>query len=124
MVRKSREAIGRILSVWIVEFFKLLGRRPLHPINAECPICHQMVRLHYKKAGRRHLLAHARAYTRALYEGSRYCAHYTARMKCAGSGNLAKFDPRPNENQHFKATKAFNSRLNLDRNGNDRPRFA
>jgi hypothetical protein len=37
-----------------------------------------MVRLHCKKAGRRHLLAHARAYTRALYEGSRYCAHYTA----------------------------------------------
>ena len=115
MVRKSREAIGRILSVWIVEFFKLLGRRRLHPINAECPICHQMVRLHCKKAGRRHLLAHARAYTRALYEGSRYCAHYTAQMKCVGSGNLANFDPHPNENQHFKATKAFNPRLNLDR---------
>jgi hypothetical protein len=45
-------------------------------------------------------------------------------MKCGGSGNLAKFDPRPNENQHFKATKAFNPGLNLDRNGNDRPRFA
>jgi hypothetical protein len=83
-----------------------------------------MVRLHYKKAGRRHLLAHARAYTRALYEGSRFCAHYTAKMKCGGSGNLAKFDPRPNENQHFKATKAFNPGLNLDRNGNDRSRFA
>jgi hypothetical protein len=66
-----------------------------------------MVRLHCKKAGRRHLFAHARAYTRALYEGSRYGAHYTAKMKCVGSGNLAMFDPRPNETQHFKATKAF-----------------
>src|SRR5437763_16800128 len=107
MVRKSREAIGRILSVWIVEFFKLLGGRRLHPLNAECPICRQMVRLHYKKAGRRHLLAHARAYRRALYEGSRYCAHYAAKMKCVGSNSLAEFDPRPNETQHFKVTKTF-----------------
>ena len=50
----------RILSVWVLEFIKLLGRRRLHPLNAECPICHQMVRLHYNKAGRRHLFAHAR----------------------------------------------------------------
>jgi hypothetical protein len=41
--------------------------------------------------------SHARAYSRSLYEGSRYCAHYTARMKCIGSGMLAKFEPRPNE---------------------------
>ena len=72
----------RNLSVWVVEFIKLLGRRRLHPLNAECPICHQMVRLHYNNAGRRHLLAHARACSRALYEGSRYRAHYTANIKC------------------------------------------
>jgi hypothetical protein len=53
-----------ILSVWVIEFTKLLGGRRLHPLNAECPICHQMVRLHYNKAGRRHLLAHARDRTR------------------------------------------------------------
>ena len=64
----------RILGVWAIEFIKLLARRRLHPLNAECPICHQMVRLHYNKAGRRHLFAHARAYSRTLYEGSRYGA--------------------------------------------------
>jgi len=95
----------RNLSVWVVEFIKLLGRRRLHPLNAECPICHQMVRLHYNNAGRRHLLAHARACSLTLYEGARYCVHYTAKIKCLGSGTLAKFDPRPNENQHFKLPK-------------------
>ena len=64
----------RILGVWAIEFIKLLARRRLHPLNAECPICHQMVRLHCNKAGRRHLFAHARAYSRTLYEGSRYGA--------------------------------------------------
>ena len=97
----------RSLSVWVVEFIKLLGRRRLHPLNAECPICHQMVRLHYNNAGRRHLLAHARACSRALYEGSRYRAHYTANVKCRGSGTPARFDPRPNEDQHFKAPKCL-----------------
>jgi len=92
----------RILVVWCTEFLKLLGGRRLHPLNAECPICHQMVRLHYNRGGRRHLLAHARACSRALYEGSRYSAHYTARVKCGGSDVLVRFDPRPNENQHFK----------------------
>jgi hypothetical protein len=96
--------MARLLSIWLIEFFKLLGRQRLHPINAECPICHQMVRLHYKKSGRRHLIAHARAYTCALYEGSRYCPHYTANMRCVGSGTPANFDPRPNEKQHFKAS--------------------
>jgi len=95
----------RILSVWVVEFLKLLGRRRLHPLNAACPICHQMVRLHYNGAGRRHLLAHARASSRTLYEGARYCAHYREKIKCLGSGTLAKFDPRPNENQRFKPPK-------------------
>ena len=61
------ETTMRILSVWVLEFIKLLGRRRLHPLNAQCPICHQMVRLHYNKAGRRHLFAHARAYSRTLY---------------------------------------------------------
>jgi hypothetical protein len=103
------EATMRILSVWVIEFIKLLGRRRRHPLNAECPICHQMVRLHYNKAGRRHLFGHARAYSRALYEGSRYRAHYIAKMKikCLGSGIPAKFDPRPNENQHFKPPKSL-----------------
>jgi hypothetical protein len=99
------EATMGILFVWVIEFIKLLGRRRLHPLNAECPICHQMVRLHYNKAGRRHLLAHARACSLTLYEGARYCVHYTAKIKCLGSGTLAKFDPRPNENQHFKLPK-------------------
>ena len=90
------------ITVWFIEFLKILGRRRLHPLNAECPICHQMVRLHYNKAGRRHLLVHARAYSRALYEGSRYSAHYAAELKCVGSGTLAKFEPRPNENLRFK----------------------
>ena len=97
----------RILSVWVLEFIKLLGRRRLHPLNAQCPICHQKVRLHYNKAGRRHLFAHARAYSRTLYEGSRYGAHYTAKIKCVGSGMLAKFDPRPNESQQFKLPKSL-----------------
>jgi hypothetical protein len=53
------------------------------------------------------MFAHARAYSRALYEGSRYCVHYTAKMKCIGSGMLAKFDPRPNEAQYFNPPKSL-----------------
>ena len=93
----------RISIIWVIESIKLLARRPLDPVNAECPFCHQMVRLHYNRAGWRHLLAHARA----LYEGSRYSAHYIANAKCLGSGTLAKFDPHPNENQHFKWPKSL-----------------
>ena len=37
----------RIFSIWALELLKLVGRRRLHPLNVECPICHQMVRLHY-----------------------------------------------------------------------------
>jgi hypothetical protein len=103
----SHEATMRIFSVWVFEFLKLIGRRPLYPLNAECPFCQQMVRLHYNKAGRRHLFAHARAYSRALYEGYHYGAHYSARMKCLGSGTLATFDPRPNEKQHFGTPKSL-----------------
>jgi hypothetical protein len=101
------EATMRALSVWVIELVKILGRRRLHPLNAECPICHQMVQLHYNRAGRRHLLAHARTYSSALYEGSRYGAHYTAKMKCIGSGALARFDPRPNETQNFRTPKSL-----------------
>jgi hypothetical protein len=107
MARKSPEAMVRALSVWVLEFIKLVGQRRLHPVNAECPICHQMVRLHYRKAGRHHIFAHARAYSRALYEGSRYCVHYTARIRCLGSGTPAKFDPHPSENQHFNTPKSL-----------------
>ena len=64
-----------------------------------------MVRLRYNKAGRQHMFAHARAYSRALYEGSRYCAHHSAKMKCIGSGMLAKFDPRPTEPERFDIPK-------------------
>jgi hypothetical protein len=102
MLKKSRETTMRILSVWVTEFVKFLGRRRLHPLNAECPICHQMVRLHYNKAGRRHLFAHACAYSRRLYEGARYGAHYPTAIKCVGSGALVTFNPRPNETQRFK----------------------
>jgi hypothetical protein len=95
------------LSIWIVEFIKLVGRRRLHRVNAECPVCHQMVSLHYRKSGRRHVVAHARACSRALYDGSQYAVHYTAKLKCLGSGMLAKFDPRPNENQYFNPPRSL-----------------
>lgn len=89
--------------VWLVEFGKLLvgkllGGRRLHPIAAQCPICQQMVRLHVNKAGRRHVFAHARE----LYEGARLSVHYTAEVKCIGSGAPKPFDPRPTEHQRFK----------------------
>ena len=58
----------RHLSVWVIEFFKLLGGQRLRPLTAQCPICQQMVRLHLNRAGRRHVFAHARA----LYEGARF----------------------------------------------------
>lgn len=88
----------RHLSVWVVEFAKLLGGRRLHPLVTPCPICRQMVRLHVNKAGRRHMFGHARE----LYEGSRLAVHYAADIKCVGSGGVKVFDPRPNEHQHFK----------------------
>ena len=88
----------RLVSVWAMELIKLLGGRRLHPVITQCPFCHQMVRLHVNKAGRRHVLAHARA----LYEGSRLRVHYAAKVKCVGSGTPRTFDPRPNEHQKFK----------------------
>lgn len=86
------------LSVWVLELFKLLGGRRLHPLTTQCPICEQTVRLHVNRAGRRHVFAHART----LYEGSRFSTHYAANMKCVGSGSAMLFDPRPNERQRFK----------------------
>lgn len=88
----------RHISTWLIELFKLFGGRRLHPLRTQCPICGQMVRLHVDKAGRRHVFAHARA----LFEGSRFSAHYSAKNRCAGSGNPMHFDPRPNERQRFK----------------------
>jgi hypothetical protein len=88
----------RHLSVWLFELLKLLGRRRLHPLTTQCPICRQMVRLHVNKAGRRHVFAHARA----LYEGSEFSVHYVAKVRCVGSGNPMRFDPRPNEHHRFK----------------------
>ena len=90
----------RHLSVWVIEFIKLVGGRRLHPLVTRCPACQQIVRLHVNKAGRRHVFAHARE----LYEGSRFSVHYAAKFKCvcAGSGSRKVFDPRPNERQHFK----------------------
>jgi hypothetical protein len=107
MVMQSRNPVLRNITVWIIEFIKLVARRRVHPMNAECPICQQMVRLHYRKAGRRHVLAHARACSRALYEGSRYAVHHTAKLRCIGSGALAKFDPRPNEKQYFNTPRSL-----------------
>jgi hypothetical protein len=93
----------RSFSVWVIEFFKFLGRRRLHPLTTPCPICQQMVRLHVNKAGRRHVFAHARA----LYEGSRISVHYTAEIRCDGSGSPKAFDPRPNEHQRFKLSSSL-----------------
>ena len=88
----------RSLHIWVLEFIKLLGGRRLHPLTTQCPMCHQMVRLHVNKAGRRHVFAHAHA----LYEGSRISVHYVATFKCVGSGSPMLFNPRPQEHQHFK----------------------
>ena len=98
----------RHLSVWVVEFFKLLGVKlfggsRLHPLRTSCPICGQMIRLHVDKAGRRHVFGHARA----LYEGSRFREHYAAKIRCLGSGVTAEFDPHPSESQHFKLPRAL-----------------
>jgi len=93
----------RHLPTWIIEFFKLVGGRRLYPLTTQCPICRQTVRLHVNKAGRRHVLGHARS----LYEGSRFSAHYIAKIKCVGSDTPKRFDPRPSEPQHFKLPGAL-----------------
>ena len=89
----------RLLGIWAVEFFRLLGGRRLHPVTTECPVCGQMVRLHVNKAGRHHVFAHARA----LYEEAALSPHRVAgAAKCAGSGSRKVFDPHPNERQRFR----------------------
>ena len=93
----------RNLSVWVIELFKFLGGRRLHPLRTQCPICGQMVRLHVDRAGRRHAFAHARA----LYEGARFSAHFAAKSRCVGSSSTILFDPRPNESQQFKLPKSL-----------------
>jgi hypothetical protein len=72
----------RHISTWLIELFKLFGGRRLHPLRTQCPICGQMVRLHVDKAGRRHVFAHARA----LFEGSRFSAHYAAKKSVPARG--------------------------------------
>ena len=98
IVRVGLPAPVRHLSVWVVEFIKLLVGRRLHPLLTQCPICQQTVHLHINRAGRHHVFAHARG----LYEGCRLCKHYVGRIKCLGSDALMLFDPRPNEHQRFK----------------------
>lgn len=100
LTTKAAPAEGsmRLLSLWIREALKLLGGRRLHPLTTQCPICSQSVRLHVNKAGRRHVLGHARA----LYEGARLDVHHVARVKCAGSKSPKVFHPHPGEPQRFK----------------------
>jgi hypothetical protein len=93
----------RLVSVWAREFLKLLGGRRLHPLTTQCPICRQSVRLHVNKAGRRHVLGHARA----LYEGARLGVHHVAKVECVGSRSEKVFDPRPGERQLFKLPKSL-----------------
>ena len=86
------------LFIWVREFAKMAGGQRLHPVVTECPICHQMVRLHVNRAGRQHAFAHARS----LYEGSSFRVHYVENVKCAGSGAPKVFDPRPTESIRFR----------------------
>jgi hypothetical protein len=101
--RIGGETTMRHAFTWVVELVKLFSGQRIHPVSTECPICRQMVRLHVNKGGRRHMYAHARS----LYEGSRFYAHYVAKMKCPGSSAPAVFDPRPNERQRFKLPDAL-----------------
>jgi hypothetical protein len=93
----------RFVTIWARELLKLLSRRRLHPLTTKCPICRQSVRLHVDKAGRRHVLGHARA----LYDGARLDVHRIAKAECVGSGRVKVFDPRPGELQHFKLPESL-----------------
>jgi hypothetical protein len=88
----------QLISVWVRELLKVLSRRRLHPLSTQCPICRQSVSLHVDKAGRRHVLGHARA----VYEGARLGVHHVAKVECVGSRSVKVFDPRPGERQRFK----------------------
>jgi hypothetical protein len=106
VVRYAREREMQLFSLWMQEAFRLLGGRRLHPLITQCPICHQSVRLHVNKAGRRHVLEHARA----LYEGAHFDVHNVANVKCVGSKKLKVFNPRPGEQQRFKLPDSLLSR--------------
>jgi hypothetical protein len=93
----------QLLYLWVREFLKLLGGQRLYPLTTQCPICRQSVRMHVNKAGRRHVLGHARA----LYEGARLDVHHVAKVKCVGSKRVKVFDPRPGEQQRFKLPKSL-----------------
>jgi hypothetical protein len=93
----------QLFSLWVRESLKLLGGWQLHPLTTQCPICRQSVRLHVNKAGRRHVLEHARA----LYEDARLDVHHVAKVKCAGSKSVKVFDPRPGEQQRFKLPESL-----------------
>ena len=93
----------QLLSVWVREALKLLAGRRLHALTTQCPICHQSVRLHVNKSGRRHVLGHARA----LYEGARLDVHHVAKVECVGSKSIRVFDPRPGEHQRFKLPESL-----------------
>jgi hypothetical protein len=93
----------QLLSVWVLEALKVLGGQRLHALTTQCPICHQSVRLHVNKSGRRHVLGHARA----LYEGARLDVHDVAEIRCIGSKSVKVFDPRPGERQRFKLPESL-----------------
>lgn len=88
----------RHLSVWVIEFLKLLGERRPRPLAAQCPICGKMVRLHVNKAGRRHMLGHARALYRRLRDFRALCS----KSQMCPFTQAKVFHPHPDENQHFK----------------------
>src|SRR6266576_6861149 len=92
------------LSVWLIEFIKLLGGRRLHPLNAECPICHRMVRLHYNKAGRRHMFAHARVLARALRRLSLLRALY-GEVEVHRVGHAGEVRPPPERSATFQSAQ-------------------
>ena len=95
----------RHLSVWVVELFKLVGRRRLHPLRTPCPICGDKW---FASTSTKPDADTCSRTARALYEGSlRYGVHYASEIRCVGSGNLAQFDPRPNEHQRFKLPSAL-----------------
>jgi hypothetical protein len=102
-VGARREATMRLFSLWVREFLKVMGGRRLHPLTTQCPICRQSVRMHVNKAGRRHVLDHARI----LYEGARLDVHHVSQGECVGSKTMKFFDPRPDEQQRFKLPESL-----------------
>jgi len=99
------------LSVWLIEFIKLVGGKRLHPLNAECPICHRMVRLHYNKAGRRHMFAHARVLVGAVRRLSLLRTLY-GEDEVYRVGDAGEIRTPPERNTTFQSTQvAWDGRL-------------